>query len=183
MTAVRQIYPRNRENAPPNQRYSVNVLYGGRPLKGVRPDRIIAVTEQSMSWLNASHIHTWFVENVQNGQDDCGQYYVPTEKLEELLEVCDSVIENSELVSGMVEHSTGPNHYPAAFARREPGRVLRDSSVAERLLPVREGYYNGYLEYDEAYLEAVVATRAWLRQLQADQGSGVPGDIYYSSKW
>ena len=39
-------------------------------------------------WRKANQIHGWFVKNVQNGVDDCGQYYVSHEKLESLLSVC-----------------------------------------------------------------------------------------------
>ena len=35
-------------------------------------------------WRKANHIHGWFVENVQNNEDDCDEYYVSRTKLEEL---------------------------------------------------------------------------------------------------
>lgn len=36
-------------------------------------------------WRKANHIHKWFVDNVQNGKDDCETYYVSTSQLRELL--------------------------------------------------------------------------------------------------
>lgn len=39
-------------------------------------------------WRKANQIHNWFVTNVQNGEDDCGEYYVSKDKLTELREVC-----------------------------------------------------------------------------------------------
>jgi hypothetical protein len=36
-------------------------------------------------WRKHNAIHQWFVKNVQDGEDDCGVYYVGHEKLEELL--------------------------------------------------------------------------------------------------
>lgn len=39
-------------------------------------------------WRKANAIHRWFVENVQDGIDNCGYYYVSREKLEELRELC-----------------------------------------------------------------------------------------------
>jgi hypothetical protein len=39
-------------------------------------------------WRKVNAVHSWFVRNVQNDVDDCGNYYVPTEKLQELREVC-----------------------------------------------------------------------------------------------
>ena len=39
-------------------------------------------------WRKANQIHAWFVDNVQGGEDDCGDYYVSHEKLKELRETC-----------------------------------------------------------------------------------------------
>jgi hypothetical protein len=39
-------------------------------------------------WRKSNQIHNWFVRNVQNNIDDCGEYYVSHEKLEELREIC-----------------------------------------------------------------------------------------------
>ena len=43
-------------------------------------------------WRKANQIHAWFVDNVQQGEDNCGEYYVSHEKLKELYnEVCDAL--------------------------------------------------------------------------------------------
>lgn len=39
-------------------------------------------------WRKSNQIHKWFVDNVQNGEDDCGEYYVSHDKLIELLTIC-----------------------------------------------------------------------------------------------
>ena len=39
-------------------------------------------------WRKANQIHKWFVDNVQGGEDDCGDYYVSHDKLRELRETC-----------------------------------------------------------------------------------------------
>lgn len=46
-------------------------------------------------WRKANNIHNWFVENVQNGVDDCCYHgEVTKEDLEELLDICHEVICN-----------------------------------------------------------------------------------------
>lgn len=45
-------------------------------------------------WRKANAIHNWFVKNVQNGEDDCGKYYVEREKLIELRNLCANQIDN-----------------------------------------------------------------------------------------
>jgi hypothetical protein len=43
-------------------------------------------------WRKANAIHQWFVDNCQNGEDDCRDAYVSREKLEELLGVVKEVL-------------------------------------------------------------------------------------------
>jgi hypothetical protein len=42
-------------------------------------------------WRKANQVHNWFVNNVQNGEDDCKTYFVSREQLEELVDVCKNV--------------------------------------------------------------------------------------------
>jgi hypothetical protein len=39
-------------------------------------------------WRKSNQIHNWFVNNVQSGEDDCGEYYVSKDKLTQLRELC-----------------------------------------------------------------------------------------------
>jgi len=43
-------------------------------------------------WRKCNQIHAWFVNNVQGGEDNCGEYYVPKEKLMELLAICQQAL-------------------------------------------------------------------------------------------
>lgn len=47
-------------------------------------------------WRKANAIHGWFVKNVQNNKDDCGEYYVPKEKLIELRDLCKAILNGKE---------------------------------------------------------------------------------------
>lgn len=47
-------------------------------------------------WRKANAIHKWFVDNVQEGKDDCGEYYVIFSDLVKLKDVCKSVLDNGE---------------------------------------------------------------------------------------
>lgn len=82
-------------------------------------------------WRKANAIHRWFVENVQNGIDDCGKYIVSRRDLEDLLEVCKEVLDSE---------------------------VLKDPFTAEALLPTQEGFFFGSTEYDEYYIETLEDT-------------------------
>lgn len=48
-------------------------------------------------WRKANAIHKWFVDNVQDGVDDCGNYPVYREQLEQLYaSVCEVLEDNSK---------------------------------------------------------------------------------------
>ena len=50
------------------------------------------VTFRVAYWRKANAIHQWFVDNVQDGVDECQEAYVPREKLQELMELCEKII-------------------------------------------------------------------------------------------
>ena len=47
-------------------------------------------------WRKANQIHSWFVREVQNGNDNCGEYYVSQDKLIELLALCKHSLETKD---------------------------------------------------------------------------------------
>jgi hypothetical protein len=46
-----------------------------------------------MYWRKASHIHKWFVQNVQDGVDNCANYNVTTRDLMALKNFCEKIFE------------------------------------------------------------------------------------------
>ncbi len=50
------------------------------------------VKTEVMYWRKANAIHGWFVENCQNGDDDCRETDVYKEQLQELLGIIDNVL-------------------------------------------------------------------------------------------
>ena len=43
-------------------------------------------------WRKANHIHAWFVDHVQDGEDDCQRYHVTRNQLGELLSLCEQIL-------------------------------------------------------------------------------------------
>jgi len=56
--------------------------------------RVSEIIESIGYWRKANHIHNWFVENVQDGEDDCKDYYVSDSALKKLLEDCKQALKN-----------------------------------------------------------------------------------------
>jgi hypothetical protein len=184
MYAVRRLKVKQWDHQPANERYSVQIARGGTLVSGIQPERIGEIEEEVMYWRKANHIHAWFVDNVQDGEDDCGTHIVDWEKLRTLLSQCEKVMRASELVSGTIYAGTAyDQERPEGLALREPGKVIKDATVARELLPTRAGFFFGGQEYDEDYLSDVVNTRDWIVSMLADHEAGVPGDIYYQSSW
>jgi hypothetical protein len=50
-------------------------------LKGKRVKEVIV---EAIYWRKANAIHKWFVDNVQDGNDNCGNYWVGRDQLSEL---------------------------------------------------------------------------------------------------
>jgi hypothetical protein len=58
----------------------------------IRKERISEISEEIGYWRKANAIHKWFVENIQNGEDDCKEYQVSYEQIEKLLKLCKKVL-------------------------------------------------------------------------------------------
>jgi len=58
-------------------------------------------------WRKANHIHRWFVENVQGGDDDCEEYHVSEEDIKRLLELCNAVAGNHDLAKELLPCKEG----------------------------------------------------------------------------
>lgn len=57
---------------------------------------------QIASWRKANAVHKWFVDNVQGGVDDCGEYKVTKEQLIQLHNECNQVLNNSSLAESLL---------------------------------------------------------------------------------
>lgn len=58
-------------------------------------------------WRKANHIHRWFVENVQDGEDNCQSYHVSREDLEKLKVVCERVLGFKHLAETQLPTGSG----------------------------------------------------------------------------
>ena len=56
--------------------------------------RFVTVEGTIAYWRKANAIHNWFVENVQNGEDNCGRYSVSDTELRNLRDTCQRTIAN-----------------------------------------------------------------------------------------
>lgn len=140
------------------------------------------ITEQVGYWRKANQIHNWFVENIQDGVDDCNYHREVTEEdLNELLDICKRVLDSCEMVDGQVN-----NGWEYRDGQRipivEPGKYVKDSSVAAELLPSTPGFFFGGTDYDEWYVQDIKNTIDIINKVLETTDFDTQM-IYYVSSW
>ena len=58
-------------------------------------------------WRKANAIHDWFVQNVQEGVDECQEAWVSREQLQELVDICKQVLENPKKAKDLLPTRSG----------------------------------------------------------------------------
>ena len=139
------------------------------------------IFETVADWRKANHIHKWFVDNVQDGEDDCGTYEVTREQLEDLLDICKRVIDGSKLVKGQIKNgqTIKNGQWEDIY---EDGEYIKDSTIARKLLPTTSGFFFGGTEYDQWYYRDVEYTVKVLEKLLTETNFEHE-IVMYSSSW
>lgn len=131
MYLSRKKYVKNWSHNPPEKRFQ-GVAFKGN--QAIDLSKLSYLEFEAMYWRKANAIHAWFVENVQDGIDDCGQFFVGREKLEELILTIERVLEK------------------------------KDDEEAQALLPPSEGFFFGSTEKDDYYWDMLTETRWKLKE-------------------
>lgn len=93
------------------------------------------VERKQVYWRKANHIHKWFVDNIQNGNDDCRVYEVKTEQLKRLIRDCEEVLK------------------------------CKSYAIAEEVLPTEGGFFFGTTDYGDWYWEETEKTAKELKKI------------------
>jgi len=134
-----------------NGKFTLTVKRGGKKYPHVNTKKVKLVTQEVAYWRKANHIHKWFVDNVQGGEDDCDTYYVDVEQLKELVEACKKAISN--VVDGV-------------------------AVGAEDILPTTSGCFFGATGYGEDYIRDCKYT---IETLEPELASEIGYFQYHSS--
>jgi len=107
--------------------------------------------EEVAYWRKANMVHKWFVEHVQDGEDDCDIHRELTRQ--DLLDLLGEVVV-----------------------------VLRDPTMAEKLLPTQPGFFFGEYEYDDYYLSKLYSTVEQIGRILVTTDWENEA-LYYVSSW
>jgi hypothetical protein len=107
MYLYKKNYMRTGDIYKPEYHNEVIVKTGGEVDTKIKPERIKYIVEEVGYWRKANQIHKWFVDNVQNGIDECQSSYVSRESLEELLELCKQVRDDNSKAEELLPSASG----------------------------------------------------------------------------
>lgn len=105
-------------------------------------------------WRKANAIHDWFVQNVQNGKDECQKSWVGKDELEHLLADCKQTLA----------------HFNAG-----------ELDKAEEILPPSSGFFFGSTEIDEGYKRDLEHTIKVVEKCLSDKFKGC--SFHYQASW
>jgi hypothetical protein len=129
-----------------------------------------------MYWRKANQIHRWFVDNVQEGNDDCKEYYVDEDTLQELVNKCKEallVINNANIKFKQIE--TGWNTNGKTYEEIPTYDCVDEIN---KILPPTAGFFFGGTEIDDWYKQDLENT---INALEPEIEAG--GEFYYQSSW
>ena len=67
----------------------------------------IVIEEDVTYWRKVNQIHNWFDSQIENGIDNCKEYFYSFDKLIELREACKQVLANNELAEELLPTCEG----------------------------------------------------------------------------
>lgn len=116
------------------------------------PGRVCFITTEVLYWRKANAIHNWFVKNVQDGEDDCREYFVPFEKLEELRDTLSEILANKDKVEELLPTLHGFFFGSADYDQWYFDEIQRTESVLTDVInSVEEGDYGISFHYQSSW--------------------------------
>ena len=116
-------------------------------------------------WRKANQIHNYIVEHFANGEDNCQPIGLDLKDLENLLDVCEKVRKSITLVDGKLVQSYTFNAQGEKEYHYIDGKVIKDTSICEELLPTCSGFFFGNTDYNEWYVQDIDYTIDLLKKL------------------
>lgn len=143
-----------------------NLQISGAGFESVTPSKVDYIVENAGYWRKANAIHQWFVDNCQDGIDDCRDAYVSHDQLQELLNTVNEALNRLKLVPGVVQNGStcSPATGGVFVPNLEAGLVVANPEVAADLLPTTGGFFFGGTNYDEYYVADLEETKKILEE-------------------
>lgn len=139
------------------------------------------INEEIGYWRKSNQIHNWFVNNVQNGIDDCGSYEVDEYQLQKLLDICKHIVDIA--IMGSASIKTG---YKFSNGTTTPiygdGEKIVNAEEISKLLPTTSGFFFGGTDYDNFYMDDIKQTINILEKV-LEETDFEKEAVVYSASW
>lgn len=96
-------------------------------------------------WRKANHIHKWFVDNIQEGVDECQESYVSKDDLKKLLSHCKKVLKGSKTAEELLPTQSGFFFGNTAYNESYFNNIKYTIKIIKKVLRLPKGwsiYYN-----------------------------------------
>ena len=120
-------------------------------------DNISYITYDLITWRKENHIHAWFVDHCNGGEDNNGKFFVNKEEFIEFILTCEVIVrdwdKSEKTIKDVYNGITWEKGVHTVLTRKD--EVAKDINTAKALMPTRSGFFFGSTEYDKYYIESL----------------------------
>ena len=136
----KRTYVKRWEHIEETKQYKVEVTRGGEPTN-IDPNKVKYIIEEAGYWRKANAIHKWFVDNCQDGVDDCRDAYVGFNELQTLLDLCRIVIIDKSKAEQLLPSTSGFFFGNTEYDEWYYNDIQNTIEILEKALEDKDGEY------------------------------------------
>ena len=136
----KRTYVKQWDHIDETKQYKVEVTRGGEPTN-IDPKKVKYIIEEAGYWRKANAIHKWFVDNCQDGVDDCRDAYVGFNNLQALLDLCRIVIIDKSKAEQLLPSTSGFFFGNTEYDEWYYNDIHNTIEILEKALEDKDGEY------------------------------------------
>jgi hypothetical protein len=136
----KRTYVKQWDHIDETKQYKVEVTRGGEPTN-IDPKKVKYIIEEAGYWRKANAIHKWFVDNCQDGVDDCRDAYVGFNDLQALLDLCRIVIIDKSKAERLLPSTSGFFFGNTEYDEWYYNDIQNTIDILEKALEDKDGEY------------------------------------------
>lgn len=142
--------------------------------------KVTYIVEEAVYWRKANQIHKWFVDNIQNGVDDCGEYYVSDDDIKKLLETINNLFSEVNKIVDLSEIDFEKIEVKD-FDDKVAEHQNKIDEICSKYLPTQSGFFFGGITYNYFYFYDLNYTRKKFEELLKEENKHC--SFFYHSSW
>lgn len=126
-------------------------------------------------WRKHNALHAYFVDRIQDGEDDCKEYYVDREILQEII---DKSKEDMKYLDSL-KFQNSEKQKDMFTGKKFSYKIYEDVDESKLNFQTRGGFFFGSTDYDEYFYKDLQDTVEQLEEALKNED----GYFYYHSSW